>query len=523
MAGIHDGADEPDDGRMGRLIKMADPFVQPVDRNRVLDEIVGTDAEEIDLPREYVGDDRRARDLDHRADFHVLVERDPFVAQLLAALLKDPVGAPQLIHPGDHRVHHAHVSDGAGSQNGAQLGLEDIDPLQTKPNGAPSQERIELLGKIERAHELIASQIERANDDAVRAHFLRNLAIGTILILLVWKLGAVEIEKLGPVKADPFRAAQLHLVDILRQLDVRRKDDVPSIEGGRFGFTQLGELLLDLGLFGFELAVFPKRLITRINNDQSVVTVEQDMIAGDQLVADIMQTHDRRNIQRPRHDGGMRGLAADIGGKPHHQRAVELRGVRGGQIMRDEDVRRGDAGEVTAPFAHQIMDHAAGDIMDIQRPFPQVRVVDLAQGLRVTSGHRAEDMLDVVPVALEGAQHLVNEGAILHHQQMGVKNTRVLGADRFGDPFLKLEDLDAGGNQRRFEAGDFAGNFVFLDPADQGQFVVGAINKDAPAGDSRRDTNAVKSPLGTRRRGLIDHRWKSTVANESRLAIPKSW
>ena len=51
----------------------------------------------------------------------------------------------------------------------------------------------------------------------------------------------------------------------------------------RLGFAQLGELLLDLGLLDLELAVFPERLVARIDDDQAVVAVEQDVIAGGEL------------------------------------------------------------------------------------------------------------------------------------------------------------------------------------------------------------------------------------------------
>ena len=46
--------------------------VAPVDGERVLDEIVRADAEELGLPREHVGHDHRARDLDHHPERDVL-------------------------------------------------------------------------------------------------------------------------------------------------------------------------------------------------------------------------------------------------------------------------------------------------------------------------------------------------------------------------------------------------------------------------------------------------------------------
>ena len=67
-----------------------------------------------------------------------------------------------------------HVADGAGAQDGAELRLEDIDALEAEADRPPAEEGIELLGHVERAHELVAAEIERADDDAVRQHGSRR-------------------------------------------------------------------------------------------------------------------------------------------------------------------------------------------------------------------------------------------------------------------------------------------------------------------------------------------------------------
>ena len=59
---------------------------------------------------EDVGGDRGAGNLDHRADFHLLVEGDALGAQFGAAFLEDDVGSAQFLHAGDHRIHDLHVA-----------------------------------------------------------------------------------------------------------------------------------------------------------------------------------------------------------------------------------------------------------------------------------------------------------------------------------------------------------------------------------------------------------------------------
>ncbi len=128
---------------MRRLVEMRDVLVQAVDGDRVLDEVVGADGEEVDLLRDEIGGECGAGNLDHRADFHLLVERLALGAQLGAALLEHDIRAAHFVDARDHRVHHADIADGAGAEDGAELRLEDIGPLEAEPDGAPAEEGIE--------------------------------------------------------------------------------------------------------------------------------------------------------------------------------------------------------------------------------------------------------------------------------------------------------------------------------------------------------------------------------------------
>ena len=57
--------------RVQRLVAIGHALVGAIDRQRVLDEIVGADGEEVDLAREQRRGERRRRHLDHDADRHV--------------------------------------------------------------------------------------------------------------------------------------------------------------------------------------------------------------------------------------------------------------------------------------------------------------------------------------------------------------------------------------------------------------------------------------------------------------------
>ena len=150
---------------MRRLIQVRDPFVHPIDRQGILNQIICADAEEIDFAREGVGRNGRARDFNHRAYFHFLVKGVPLATKLLCAFLHDSYRPSQFIKPGDHRKHDFDVTDRAGAKNGAQLCLKNVNVLEAKPDGTPTQERIHLISHIHAARRKLVSAKVKSSDN----------------------------------------------------------------------------------------------------------------------------------------------------------------------------------------------------------------------------------------------------------------------------------------------------------------------------------------------------------------------
>ncbi len=205
---------------MRRFVEMGDPFVHPVHGDAILNQIVGADAKEVDLARQFPRAQRRAGHFDHDADGHFLVERVALLAQFGLALFEQFVGLPHLFQPADERVHQLHVAERARAQDRTQLHLENIRVLQTKADGAATQKRVQLGRQVQVADGLVPAEVERADDDRVRQHLARHLTIVFVLFLLVGQAGFVQVEKLRPVQTHAFRAAGFHHRDVFGQLDV---------------------------------------------------------------------------------------------------------------------------------------------------------------------------------------------------------------------------------------------------------------------------------------------------------------
>src|SRR2546423_6244065 len=83
----------------------------------------------------------------------------------------------------------------------------------------------------------------------------------------------------------------------------------------------------------------PERLRRRIENEQAVVAVEQDFAAALELLAGVVQSDDGGNVQRARHDRGVRSAAPQIGREAKNILAVPCRPVLGGGVLAGKNVR----------------------------------------------------------------------------------------------------------------------------------------------------------------------------------------
>ena len=66
------------------------------------------------------------------------------------------------------------------------------------------------------------------------------------------------------------------------------------------------------------------------------------MLAGAQPLRDVFQPYDRRNIQRTRHNSGMRCPATHVRSESEDQLTIQRRRIGGGDIMRHHDLRQID-------------------------------------------------------------------------------------------------------------------------------------------------------------------------------------
>ncbi len=180
---------------MMRIEEPVQLLVLPVDRQRVLREIVGSDAEEVYQLRELVGDHHRRRRLHHDSQRHLL-ERYALGRQLRPDLGRDLLRPLHLPDGGDHREHDVEIAVGGRPVERTQLRAEDVLAGEADPDRAVSERRVLLLIEMEVVDLLVRSDVQCPDNDLLAGHHLDHGTVRLELLLLSRIVLALEVEKL---------------------------------------------------------------------------------------------------------------------------------------------------------------------------------------------------------------------------------------------------------------------------------------------------------------------------------------
>ena len=127
------------------LYRFGHVLVAAVDGQRVLDQVVGADAEKVDLFDEMVDHHHGRGHFDHHADRHLAVERHAVLLEIFHHVGQHHLGLPQFEQRRDQRKHDLHVAQGAGPQDRPQLRAKQRQIAQRQADAAQAEERIALV------------------------------------------------------------------------------------------------------------------------------------------------------------------------------------------------------------------------------------------------------------------------------------------------------------------------------------------------------------------------------------------
>jgi len=188
---------------MQRFEQIRYQLIGPVNRQIILDEVVGADAEVVDFPDDLVRDGRSSRHLDHDSERDVLIERNPLLSELPLHLPEHGLHLLDLLQLGDHGNEDADILRSTGPQDGSKLNPEDLAVSQRKADRAQPQGRVGLFLDTQLRQVLLTPDIDGADIHGQGRRLLRELGIDAEMILLLRELGTLKIDELRTETSDP--------------------------------------------------------------------------------------------------------------------------------------------------------------------------------------------------------------------------------------------------------------------------------------------------------------------------------
>ncbi|MDR9274782.1 hypothetical protein FEP29_03782 [Burkholderia multivorans] len=475
-------------GRMQRVVQMRDRVVGAVDRERVLDQVVRADRQEIEALQKQRQRDRGGRNFDHRADAHVRIVREPRVVELALRFANQVERLVDLLRMREHRDQDLHLTERRRAQDRAQLREKHLRLGQAPANRAQPERRVRrgFVAFVERFERLVRADVDRADRDGHALHPLDRTLVRGELLLLFRHLLLMHEQEFGAKQPDADRARVDRRLRVVGQLDVRVQRDRRAAQGLRRRELQALQLALLEQLLRLPVRIFLEHDRRRIDDHDALIAVDDDEIVLPDQRARMLHADGGRNAEAARDDRRMRRAAAEIGDERLERLRLELHHVGRRDVVRDDDhlaraVRRRAVERLGGRrCARERLQHALDDLLDVGLALAQIFVFDVVEVAREQIELFGQRPFDVVATRADQVDRFLDEHRVAEDHRVHVDECADFGRRVVGQVGAQCFELAMHGVERRAEALDLG-----LDP----------VRLDQVMGDvERRRRDQIRSP-----------------------------
>ena len=146
------------------IVQVRNLRVAAVNCQRVLNQVVRADTEEVDVFGKRGSHDCRRRSFNHDADLHAVGILFAFVNEFGFRVFDELFRGKEFLHVDDHREHNRGFTVNAGAENRLQLRHEQIFALQADTNCAVAEERVFFLADLDVRKRFVAADIHCADN-----------------------------------------------------------------------------------------------------------------------------------------------------------------------------------------------------------------------------------------------------------------------------------------------------------------------------------------------------------------------
>ncbi len=204
---------------MVRIVDIVQRLVLTVNGQRILGQIVCSDAEEIHLGSQHIRNHNGRRRLNHNAKLHI-AEGNVRLGKLRLHFLHNALNLLYLIHRDNHWEHNGSRTVSTCPENGAELCLKYLRPLQTDTDGTKAHSRILFLGNIKVIGLLVGSDIQGTDNHLLAVHLGNDILIYGILLFLRRIIVSSQVQELASEKSDSLGIILQNGIHILLASDV---------------------------------------------------------------------------------------------------------------------------------------------------------------------------------------------------------------------------------------------------------------------------------------------------------------
>ena len=344
-------------GRMDGVVQVGHVSVAAVDGHGVLDEVVGADAEEIDLFGDGVGHDGCRGHFDHDAHGDALLVGQSVVFQRLGGFGDQPFGFDDLLDMGDEGQQDAYLSVVGGAQDRAQLGAEHLGFLQAVADGAQAQYRVLFkFGNV--GHGFVAVDVQGADGDRLVGDHLDHIFVVFEEFVFAGEVFTRQVLELGAIEADAIATPVAHGDYLFGQFDVAHDGEFQPVYC--FGRQVAAAGVEGPALFerGFADLGLSQGLFAGVDHHDAGVAVDHDDIVVLDDPGGALQAEHGRDLQAAGDDAGVGGAPAAVGDEPHDPFKLDLAGVGRREVAGHEDDAFGDAADIDAFHSGQVLEDA---------------------------------------------------------------------------------------------------------------------------------------------------------------------
>ena len=316
--------DQAEHGRIGGAVQVGNRFVGPVDGQRVLDQIVGSDRKEIHLLRQVIGHESGGGTSTMMPTGSLSRTECPS-ALSSAATSSRMARASRSSARVDTRGNRIRRSPSAlARKQRPELGPEQLGIAERKPQAPQAQGRVGLAwagGLVRR--KLVRAQVEGPDHDRAAAHRADDRGID--LELLVFARRGLRRSRTG-IRCGTGRRRRPAVeagLDLAAELDIAPELDSRAVQrlGGQAGFA--GEDLKPGRSLRGDLAVSLLGFRVGVEDDEALVAVDDGHPAMLGAVQELAQPDHGRDLQGGRDDRGVAGAAAGLGGEARDEPGVD--------------------------------------------------------------------------------------------------------------------------------------------------------------------------------------------------------